>query len=165
MHGTIEGFIRFKENTGQPHLLYLVGRTKDTPYLLSLLAEAEKRGYKDAIVRTGFISENDLLSMIKGACALVFCSLAEGFGLPVAEAMSMGVPVITSTIPVLAEVAGDAALLVDPNDYDGLAHAMERIANDESLRKALVAKGYERARLYAWEKAGPEFVKVVRSLI
>lgn len=153
MHGIIEGFLRFKERTGSPHVLCLAGRTKDTPYLMHWLSEAQRRGYGDAIVRTGYLPEPELLSAIKGADALVFCSLAEGFGLPVAEAMSMRVPVITSTIPVLAEVAGDAALLVDPKDPDAIARAMAAIAGDASLREELSRKGCVQAAQFTWFNA------------
>lgn len=153
MHGIIEAFLRFKERTGSPHMLCLAGRTKNTPYLMYWLSEARHRGYGDAIVRTGYLPEPELLSVLKGADALVFCSLAEGFGLPVAEAMSMGVPVITSAIPVLAEVAGDAALLVDPEDPDAIARAMTAIAGDAALRKELSRKGCVRASQFTWPNA------------
>ena len=163
MHGIIEGFLRFKERTGAPHLLCLAGKTKDTPYLTHWLGEADRRGFGDSIVRTGYLPEPELLRTVKGATALVFCSLAEGFGLPVAEAMSMGVPVITSTIPVLAEVVGDAALCVDPHDPDAIARAMEKIAVDDGLRRALVEKGYAQAARFRWPHAHQAFAEAVHS--
>ncbi len=159
MHGTIEGFLRFKEATKCPHVLCLVGKTKDTPYLMHWLGEAKRRGFGDAIVRTGFVPEERLLSILKGSTALVFCSLAEGFGLPVAEAMSMGVPVITSTIPVLAEVAGDAALLADPHDPQTIADAMASLAQGADLRAQLSEKGRARAATFTWPKAQDAFAR------
>jgi glycosyltransferase involved in cell wall biosynthesis len=163
MHGIIEGFVRFKERTGSPHLLCLAGKTKDTPYLLHWLGEAQRRGFGDAIMRTGYLSEPELLSVIQNATALVFCSLAEGFGLPVPEAMSMGVPVITSSIPVLAEVAGDAALCVDPYDPDAIARAMEIVATNTEVRDTLIQKGYARARQFGWPQAHRAFTEAVLS--
>ncbi len=163
MHGIIEGFLRFKERTGNPHLLCLAGKTKDTPYLLHWMSEARRRGFGDAIVRTGYLPESELLSVIQNATALVFCSLAEGFGLPVPEAMSMGVPVITSSIPVLVEVAGDAALCVDPHDADAIARAMEIVATNTEIRDTLIQKGYARAQQFGWPQAHKAFAEAVLS--
>ncbi len=161
MHGTIEGFLRFKEQTECPHLLCLAGKTKDTPYLMRLLSEARERGLRDSIVRLGYVPEEKLLSIIKGATAFVFCSLAEGFGLPVPEAMSAGIPVITSDIPVLSEVAGGAALLVDPEDPNAIAEAMKSVALDEKLRITLREKGLKRAQAFQWNVAQDAFTTAV----
>ena len=83
--------------------------------------------------------------------ALVYPSLYEGFGMPVVEAMACGCPVITSTTTALPEVAGGAALLVDPTDTDAIAHAMGRVADDASLRVSLSLAGLKRATDFRWE--------------
>ncbi len=100
----------------------------------------------------GYVSEYDLDLLIKGALALVYPSLDEGFGLPVLEAMVRGVPVITSDKGALREVAGGAALLVDPHDLLGLAEAMEELCGDGKMREELTRLGRERASLYRWEE-------------
>jgi glycosyltransferase involved in cell wall biosynthesis len=83
----------------------------------------------------------------------VFPSLYEGFGLPPLEAMASGTPVVTSNVSSLPEVAGDAAMLVDPYDPGALADAMVRVLTDESLRKDLRRRGLERARQFSWEQS------------
>ena len=90
--------------------------------------------------------------MYGSALALVFPSLLEGFGLPILEAMACGVPVLTSDRGATAEVAGDAALLVDPHDTGALHLAMSRLADEGPLRARLSAGGRQRAREWTWER-------------
>jgi glycosyltransferase involved in cell wall biosynthesis len=89
--------------------------------------------------------------LLGGARAFVYPSLYEGFGWPPLEAMACGTPVITSNVSALPEVVGDAALLIDPTDVDGLAEAIRRLWSDEALRADLRARGLARARLFTWE--------------
>jgi len=100
-------------------------------------------------VLTGRVSGSDLAALYRRARALIYPSLAEGFGLPVAEAMACGTPVVTSDCSSLPEVAGDAALLVDPEDTGAIATAVERILEDTELWSQLRARGLERAHLYS----------------
>lgn len=97
------------------------------------------------VVRLPFQPRDRLLGLIAGARALLFPSLAEGFGLPVAEAMTLGTPVMTADAHALAETAGDAALLVDPADIDAMARAIGRLAADAALCADLSARGLRRA--------------------
>ena len=89
-------------------------------------------------------------SLYRGAEALIFPSLYEGFGLPILEAMACGVPVVTSNITGMPEVAGDAAILVDPRSVEQISRAMGHIANDCSVRKQLIQKGISRAAGFSW---------------
>ncbi|HSW69026.1 MAG TPA: glycosyltransferase family 1 protein [Gammaproteobacteria bacterium] len=98
------------------------------------------------------LSEPALAEYYRGAEAVVFPSLYEGFGLPVAEGMASGVPVLTSNVTSMPEVAGDAALLVDPFDVGSISAGIEKIVNDAPLRKQLVERGLERAKLFSWDK-------------
>jgi glycosyltransferase involved in cell wall biosynthesis len=84
---------------------------------------------------------------------VIYPSLYEGFGLPVLEAMACGVPAVTTPLTSLPEVGGDVALYVDPEDAEGLADVMERLAYSESLRQELGARGVERAAKFTWEAA------------
>ncbi|HWR51394.1 MAG TPA: glycosyltransferase family 1 protein [Bryobacteraceae bacterium] len=104
------------------------------------------------IQRLGYVSEEDLPSLTAGATAFVYPSLYEGFGLPVAQALAAGVPVITSGVSSLPEVAGEAALFVDPHSAAELRCAIERIALSPSLRADLAMKARARAGLFRWEE-------------
>ncbi|MEZ5285274.1 MAG: glycosyltransferase family 1 protein [Vicinamibacterales bacterium] len=101
----------------------------------------------------GFQPQETLASFYRLANAFVFPSLYEGFGLPPLEAMACGTPVVTSNVSSLPEVAGDAALLVDPYDVDGIASGLRRILSDEALRADLVARGLARARQFSWSES------------
>jgi glycosyltransferase involved in cell wall biosynthesis len=98
----------------------------------------------------GVVPEAKLPSLYRGAEALIFPSIYEGFGLPILEAMACGTPVVTANTTAMREVAGDAALLVDPTSVEQIARAMERIVSDTSLRLQLREKGRTRAAQFSW---------------
>jgi glycosyltransferase involved in cell wall biosynthesis len=100
----------------------------------------------------GYVPEEDLHGLTAGAAVFVYPSLYEGFGFPVAQAMAAGVPVITSNLSSLPEVAGEAGLLVDPRSTAEIAAAMEKLMLSPSLRAALAANGRTRAARYRWEE-------------
>lgn len=103
-----------------------------------------------AVAVPGYVDAERLHQLYRGAVAVVYPSLYEGFGLPVLEAMAHGCPVITSNVSALPEVAGDAALLVDPTSADEIARAMEQVLIDPSGRQALIRKGRARAAEFPW---------------
>jgi glycosyltransferase involved in cell wall biosynthesis len=129
------------------------------------LVVAGRRGWKDADVDaalagmthagdvrfTGYVTDEELVALYKGARAVVQVPLFEGFGVPVIEAMAVGTPVIASNVSSLPEVAGSAALLVDPLDVPAIAHAMERVITDDELCDELRAKGIRQAATYSWD--------------
>jgi glycosyltransferase involved in cell wall biosynthesis len=100
-----------------------------------------------------------------GCAAFVLPSLYEGFGLPILEAMASGVPVVTSRGGALEEVAGDAAILVDPLDVEAIAAAIERALDDTSLRETLVQKGLARAAQFSWERTAKATLRVYEQAI
>ena len=100
----------------------------------------------------GFVSDADLAALYRGAAAFAMPSTYEGFGLPVLEAMHCGAPVICARASSLPEVGGDAALWVAPDDQDGLASAIERVLDDEALRKQMRADGLRRAATFSWDE-------------
>ncbi len=116
-----------------------------------VLEEATRHG--DRVRILGFVEEEDLPALYRNAVLFVFPSFYEGFGLPVLEAMACGVPVVCSCASSLPEVAGDAALLVDPQDEEGLRGAMGRALEDDSLRREMTARGLARAAAFTWERA------------
>jgi glycosyltransferase involved in cell wall biosynthesis len=96
---------------------------------------------------------------------LAYPSLYEGFGLPVLEAMACGTPVVTADVASLPEVAGEAALLVDPLDTSGLANALHRALTDETVRRRLRQAGLERAKVFSWERCARETLAVYDAAI
>jgi glycosyltransferase involved in cell wall biosynthesis len=109
----------------------------------------------------GMVPEARLPSLYRGSEALIFPSLFEGFGLPVLEAMACGTPVVTASVTALPEVAGDAALLVDPTSVEQIAGAMERIISDTSLRVQLRERGLARAAQFSWLRSAASVQKLL----
>jgi glycosyltransferase involved in cell wall biosynthesis len=126
--------------------------------------EVERLGLAGTVVFPGYVEDADLPALYTGALAFVFPSLYEGFGLPLVEAMACGTPVVASRTSACGEVAGDAALLVDPLSEEEIAGALAQVARDADLRAALAARGRERARAFSWERAAREVLDVLTSL-
>jgi glycosyltransferase involved in cell wall biosynthesis len=124
-----------------------------TPFDERLRAAAAEAGVADRVAFCGWVSDADLEGLYAAATCLVFPSLAEGFGLPILEAMARGVPVACSGVSALPEVAGDAALLFDPTSTEAIAGAINALLADPALRSRLVARGHERAKQFSWDRA------------
>jgi len=125
----------------------------------SLLTQAKAHGLGEDILFPGIIDDADLPTLLSNAKIFVYVSSFEGFGLPVAEAMACGTPVITSPVTSLAEVAGDAAIMVYPGNTQDLALAIKHLLNDDFLKETLRTKGLERALRYNWESAARSTIK------
>ncbi len=110
----------------------------------------------------GFIDEEDKSLLYQHSLAFLYPSLYEGFGLPILEAMQCGTPVITSDATAMPEAAGDAAVLVNPNEPDEIKRAMDRIYRDEIVRKELIEKGFEQAKKFSWKKAAGELLELFK---
>jgi glycosyltransferase involved in cell wall biosynthesis len=108
----------------------------------------------------GFLPDETLAVVYRLARVFVFPSLYEGFGLPPLEAMASGTPVVTSNVSSLPEVAGDAALLVDPTSAEAIADAMRRVLTDHTLAAELSARGIARARTFSWERAATRVLQI-----
>jgi alpha-1,3-rhamnosyl/mannosyltransferase len=111
---------------------------------------------KHHIRYTGYVAHEERESLYAGARALVLPSFDEGFGLPVLEAMSAGVPVVTSNRGSLPEVVGDAGVLLDPGDVSAWAETLERLTTDSSWSASLAGAGLERARGFTWQRSADE---------
>jgi len=124
---------------------------------------AHDLGVGERVLFLKHLNDNELVTLYAGCQCLLFPSLYEGFGLPILEAMQCGVPVITSHLSSCPEVAGDAAIFVDPRKSDEIAHAIEQISGDRALRAALIEKGLNRVKLFHWDKVALEMEKVYAS--
>ncbi len=142
--------------------LVLVG---DPVHRFGRMAETIARcGVEGRVLCPGRLPIEDITRLYSHADLFVFPSLYEGFGMPVVEAMACGAPVVTSTRASLPEVAGDAALLVNPENDDELAVAMVRVLRDTPLRESLRAKGFARAKQFTWERAARQTLAVYKEL-
>jgi glycosyltransferase involved in cell wall biosynthesis len=120
---------------------------------------------KRDVFYTGYVPEDEMGKFYNLARLFVYPSLYEGFGLPPLEAMASGCPVIVSKVASLPEVCGEAVFYVDPNDTGSIAQGMNRVLNDETLRKSLVMKGLERSKLFSWEKSAKEHLRVFEEVM
>jgi glycosyltransferase involved in cell wall biosynthesis len=154
----VEAFFRLKER-GIPHQLVLGGTPGVGFSQVQRLIETSP--YANDVILTGYVGE-EKAALYAGADVFVFPSLYEGFGFPILEAAGYGTPVVTSRSSSLAEVAGDAALLVDPLDVEDIAHAIHQLIEDSELRSRKVEEGYERVRDFDWEKTAVEVLKVLQ---
>ena len=122
--------------------------------------EIERLGLKEDIIHIGYLPYEDLPLLYNAASLLVFPSLFEGFGIPVVEAMAVGLPVACSNATSLPEVVGDAAILFDPEDPEDMAERVAALLNDEVLKNTLVQKGFARASIFTWEQTALKTKKV-----
>jgi glycosyltransferase involved in cell wall biosynthesis len=129
-----------------------------------ILAQVRKLGLQERVVLTGYVPDEDLPALLSGALAFVYPSLYEGFGFPVLEAMACGTPVVCSDVSSLPEVAGDAALMVDPLDVEELAGALVRVLVEEDLRAGLVARGFEQIQRFSWQRCAQETLTILEDV-
>jgi glycosyltransferase involved in cell wall biosynthesis len=146
----IEAFDLFKKETNSDFKLILGGA------ILWNKGEIQdafsKSSFRDDIVFTGRLSENDLQKLLGAAHALSFVPVFEGFGLPIVEAFQSGVPILCSNITSMPEVAGDAALLVDPYKIESISSGLKKLASDKAFCSALVEKGNVRKNFFSWKR-------------
>lgn len=133
-------------------------------YYAQIFAEVRALQLEEWVTFAGYAPAQELPDWYRAAFAFVYPSLFEGFGLPILEAMASGLPVITSTAPSLAEVAGDAALCVEPEDVDALSAALHLITDQPALRDELRARGLQRAAGYSWQRCARETIAVYESV-
>jgi glycosyltransferase involved in cell wall biosynthesis len=160
----VEGFARLASAPGMGDVQLVLAGKRGWLYE-DLLAQIGREGLEGRVLFPGYVDEAELAALYSSALGFVFPSLYEGFGIPVLEAQACGVPVMTSNNSSLPEVAGDAALLVDPNDVDAIADAMLRLATDEALRAELVERGYQNVKRFSWEKCARETLEVLESVV
>jgi len=153
-------------NVDDAWLVIAGGRTNWIPHAAEVL-RAEIAALPDAVrlrvVLPGYVGGAVKRALLAGATTIAYPSRYEGFGFPVLEGFAAGIPVLTSTTSSLPEVAGEAALLVDPNDVDAIGEGLRRLLGDSELRERLVAAGRERVRSFTWERSAVSTAEVLRA--
>lgn len=158
--GLLAAFAALREK-GAPHQLVLAGADRERAAEVHALAAGLRLG--DAVKFLGFVPDEALAPLYRGAEALVFPSLFEGFGLPLIEAMACGVPVLCSDTSSLPEVAGGAALLFDPGSSQSIEQAMARVISDGALRASLVAASLRRAADFSLPSAAQRTLAILEA--
>jgi glycosyltransferase involved in cell wall biosynthesis len=151
-------FSRLYKHLSKNYKILILGSANDEhSYLISL---CESLNISDKVIFTGYVPYEALPYFYNSCSVFVYPSLYEGFGLPPLEAMSCGVPVITSNISSIPEVVGDAALLINPFDTEELKNALERVLESKALSDELSTKGYNRSKMFNWEKTAAQTLKI-----
>jgi glycosyltransferase involved in cell wall biosynthesis len=155
----LQAFDLFKSTSGSKVKLMIVGTKK---WWDGEMEQAyTSMHYKNDLILIGRLEADKLQQVIPSALAMLYLSYFEGFGIPIIEGMKSAVPVITSTVTSMPEVAADAALLADPFSIHSMADAMLSIAGDENLRQQLISKGLQRANDFSWDKTADLLWKCV----
>lgn len=163
LQGLIEAFAIFKEKyDSRNSSLVLTGKKYSTYH--EYITTAENLGIRKSLIFTGFIPEKYLKTIYSEAEILLLISFYEGFGIPILEAMECGIPVITSNISSMPEVAGEAALLVDPNNIQEIVEKMNNIVNSKTLRKQLIERGFKRVKQFSWETTARQTLEIYNEI-
>jgi glycosyltransferase involved in cell wall biosynthesis len=157
LNGAMESFSRMAEAHRRRTQLAIVCRLLPDEER-ALMDIARQLAIDDRVVLTNQVADSELLALYNGATTLLYPSLYDGFGLPVLEAMKCGLPVITSNVASLPEVAGEAAILVNPHDVQETAEALDSVLEDGELRAQMREKGLKQADKFSWERAALETI-------
>ena len=159
----MQAFNIFKQQTGSDCKLLLAGSILwDKSDLETIYADSP---YKADIIFTGRVTDEVLPKLLGSALALSFIPIFEGFGVPIIEAMQSGVPVICSNVTSMPEVAGNAALLVDPFNLQDIAHAMQRISKDVNLKEQLIQSGKIQKEKFSWDASAIALWKTISAVL
>ena len=165
VEGVLRAFAASREAEISAHRLVLCGPAPDGTHAARWKRLADELGVRERVTMTGYASREVVHALYHRATLLLLPSLAEGFGLPVLEAMACGCPVITSNTSSLPEVAGDAALLVDPTSTEEITSVLDQLLGDSAKRDDLARRGRERAREFTWAATATKTAAVYRSLV
>jgi glycosyltransferase involved in cell wall biosynthesis len=158
----IRAFDKFKHVAQSPHTLLIVGKPGSGMHAtLAAMAEAHHR---TSIRLLGYIPRADIPPLLTASTGVLYLSLNEGFGLPIIEGMACEAAVLTSDIPVLREVAGNAALYVDPTDDDQIAEALRHLCTQDALRSALRRAGRSQAQHFSWDATAAQIAQIYHDL-
>jgi len=161
--GLIEAFSQFLQTSKDPSFKLVLAGKKGWQYE-PIFEAIKKLKLEDNVIYAGYVNLTEKVYLLKNALAFVFPSFYEGFGLPILEAMNMGVPIITSNIASIPEIVIDNALLVDPYNAKSIAEAMAKIATDGELRDKLIMKGRGIAQNFTWRACTEKTLALYESL-
>ncbi len=161
----IRSYVRLMQEGKTPDLQLVLAGGKGWNYDHIFREIEGAEAFKDNIVVTGFVANEDLAALYSGALVFVYPSLYEGFGLPPLEAMQCGVPVITSNTSSLPEVVGAAGIMLDPRDADGLCGALLSLYEDADLRREMAGKSLARAGLFSWERCADDTISAYKTAL
>jgi glycosyltransferase involved in cell wall biosynthesis len=159
----IQAFNWLKQNHKIEHQLVLIGK-KGWKYA-PIFEAIQSSPWQNEIHHLNYLSDELVALFYSKADVFVYPSYYEGFGLPVLEAMTLGTPVVASNTSSIPEVAGDAAILIDPNDFMQIAKAILKVISDRKLRQDLINKGKTRASLFSWENTAKKTLEAYRSIV
>lgn len=163
LYRLVEAYLRLSSELKSKYNLVIVGRNGWGNFDLDNLIKLNN--LSENVKRLGYISDEDLTSLYQHAIFLAMPSLSEGFGLPILEAMSVGIPVLTSNCSSMPEIAGDAALLVDPLSIDSIQGGLERLLTDPQLRISLSANAHKNAMKYSWDKCASDLMNLFEEAV
>jgi len=158
----IEAFAKILIETNRSYQLAMIGLPSSARH--RFFQEARKLEIDNQIVFSGFVPEDDLVALYNLAEVFVYPSLYEGFGLPILEAMACGTPVVTSPRGSIPEVAGDAAIFVDPLSAEAISHGIKRVLTDHELARRLREKGFERVKSFSWRNAAIKMLQIYKKV-
>lgn len=157
----VEAFELLKEKYRIPHELVLAG--KPGYGYERICAKIQDSRFKNHIKEVGYVTEEEKWNLLKNADVFLFPTLYEGFGIPVLEAQSVGVPVVTSSTSSLPEVAGEGAILVDPTSVESIAEGIQRLLSDQALRSGIIEKATHNVGRYSWARCAQEVAQLLTS--
>jgi len=158
----IRAFVEFQKQAGEPVQL-LLGGSRGFGYdrIIKLIKQLQAENF---IIVKDYLPADHLPTLYKKSLGLIFASQYEGFGLNILEGFAAGVPVLTSDLGAMAEVAGGAALLADPDDIDALSGGMLKLFRDQNLRQALINKGRARLAEFSWNKSAEKLMALWKNI-
>jgi glycosyltransferase involved in cell wall biosynthesis len=165
IHNALKAFKIINDKYHEYKLIILGGKYGDEPDDKYKMILANELNMKEKIIFHGI--ENDvkkIASFYKGAKAVIYPSYQETFGMVAVEAMACGCPVVASYMPAIPEVCGDAALYFNPYDPVDMADKVEKVINDENIRKDLIEKGYKQIKKYRWEESADKLLKIIEDV-
>lgn len=160
--GMIRAYALLRKEPSVKHQLILAGAPGFGFEKIKAEIETLPKDIQKDIIMLGYVSQEEYIKYLQEADIFLFTTFFEGFGMPIIEAFACGTPVVTSNVTSMPEIAGSAAILVDPKKPLGIAAALSRLVHSEHLKKQLIAKGRARARLFSWERAAEETLAVIR---
>ena len=163
LDGLVRAYSMLPENIRREYQLAVVCKLSESG-TEKLLDIAEKHGAGGDVICTGFVPDDDLVSIYNAASLMAFPSKYEGFGLPVVEAWACGTPVLTADNSSLSQIAGDAAVLVDADSDKSIAAGLQKMLSDEKVLADYAARGEKRLELYRWDKVNDDIIAMLREI-